>query len=251
MKSQAVPIKSETIWITGGSSGIGYALVEKLAKDNKVIVSARNASTLKELEDQFPNVYAVVFDVSDKTQIDRVTDELAQITNHLDRVILNAGHCEYLDIKEPDWCLMERMIKVNFLGMVHSLQACLPLLQKAKAPHLIGVSSLAIVAPFTQAEGYGASKAAVQYWLDSIRIDLVKLNIDVTSILPGFVNTPLTQKNTFSMPFLMSSERAAERILHAIAKRKITYAFPKRLVAMLWMARKFPKSWLKLQQNAL
>lgn len=251
MVSHTVSIKHETIWITGGSSGIGYALVEKLAQNNKVIVSARNATTLKELENKFPNVNVVVFDVSDKMQIDRVTDELAQITGHLDRVILNAGNCEYLNINEPDWSIMERMIKVNFLGMVHSFQACLPLLKKAKAPHLIGVSSLAISAPFTQAEGYGASKAAVQYWLDSIRVDLVKSNIDVTSLLPGFVDTPLTQKNTFSMPFLMNTEQAAERMLHAIADRKATYAFPKRLVAMLWLARKFPKSWLKLQQNAL
>ncbi len=251
MTPQSIAIKNETIWITGGSSGIGYALTERLTQENKVIVSARSADTLAALKDTFPNIHTIAFDVSDKTQINRVADELSQITDYLDRVILNAGSCEYLHINEPDWLIMDRMMQVNFLGMVHSLQASLPLLKKAKSPHLIGVSSLAIAAPFTQAEGYGASKAAAQYWLDSMRIDLSQFNIAVTSLLPGFVDTPLTQKNTFFMPFLMSSEQAAQRMLLAIAKRHIRYAFPKRLVAMLWVANIFPKAWLKLQSNSL
>jgi short-subunit dehydrogenase len=187
-------ISGETIWITGASSGIGLALVEKLAKHNTVIVSARNEEVLNQLAQANQNIKVVVFDVADKTQIGRVSTELSSHTDHIDRVILNAGNCEYLDIDTPDWGLIERMIAVNFLGMVHSLEACLPLLKKASKPHLIGVSSQAIAAPFTQAEGYGSSKAAVQYWLSSLRIDLGKFGIDVSSIMPGFVDTPLTQK---------------------------------------------------------
>ncbi|WP_191602212.1 SDR family NAD(P)-dependent oxidoreductase [Marinomonas algicola] len=248
MQAKTAQLKNETIWITGGSSGIGYALVAKLAEHNKVIVSARDQSKLEAMSENLPNVSFVVFDVSDKTQIDRVTNELSQITPHIDRAILNAGHCEYLDIDQPDWDIMERMMAVNFLGMVNSLHACLSLLKKAPHPHLIGVSSQAIAAPFTQAEGYGASKAAIQYWLASLRIDLVKFNIDVTSIMPGFVDTPLTQKNTFDMPFIMNSEQAATRIIDAIDKRVLNCAFPKRLSAMLWFARKMPRSWMKLQQ---
>lgn len=248
MPTKTDRLKNETIWITGGSSGIGYALVEKLAEHNRVIVSARNESKLREMADKFPNVSVVVFDVSDKTQIGRVTSELSQITPHIDRAILNAGHCEYLDIDQPDWDIMERMIAVNFFGMVNSLQACLPLLKNASHPHLIGVSSQVIAAPFTQAEGYGASKAAIQYWLESLRIDLLKLNIDVTSIMPGFVDTPLTQKNTFNMPFIMNAEQAAIRIIDAIDNRVLNCAFPKRLSVMLWLARKMPRFWLKLQQ---
>lgn len=249
MRSKTHQIQNETIWITGGSSGIGYALVERLAKHNKVIVSARNQSMLQEMANTIENVSFVVFDVADKTQIHRVTEELKQTTHHIDRAILNAGHCEYLDIDNPDWDIMERMIAVNYLGMVHSLQACLPLLKNASKPHLIGISSQVISAPFTQAEGYGASKAAIRYWLDALRVDLARFNIDVTSIMPGFVDTPLTQKNTFNMPFLMDSAQAADRIITAIADRCFSCSFPKRLSSMLWIARKMPRLWLQLQQS--
>ena len=122
----------------------------------------------------------------------------------------------------------------------------MPLLKKSSHPHLVGVSSQAVQAAFPQAEAYGASKAAVRYFLSSLRMDLKQFNIDVTCLLPGFVDTPLTQKNTFSMPFLMSSDDAAKRMFKALASRPFEFAFPKRLSAMLWAGRHFPKLWLSM-----
>lgn len=242
-------IKNEVIWITGASAGIGLALAKKLSRDNLVIISGRNKAKLAEIDQEYSSIHSVVFDVTDVSQIERVAEELGQITPHLDRVILNAGDCEYFDSSAPDWSIMERMMSVNYLGMVHSLQASLELLKKANKPHLIGIGSQAILAPFTKAEGYGASKAAVDYWLHSIRIDLARFNIDVSAILPGFVDTQLTQKNNFPMPFLMSVDDAADRILAGIQSRRFSYAFPKRLSLLLLFARKCPKQWLKLQKT--
>ena len=242
-------IKNEVIWITGASAGIGLALAKKLCRENVVIISGRNQKTLSALSDSHNNIKTVVFDVTDATQIGRVTKELGELTPHLDRVILNAGDCEYLDINAPDWKSMERMMSVNFLGMVHSLEACLELLKKAPKPHLIGIGSQVTFAPFTKAAAYGASKSAVHYWLSSLAIDLACFNISVSAISPGFVDTQLTQKNDFHMPFLMTTEDAANRIIKATQARKLTYAFPKRLSILLWVARIFPKKWSKLQQT--
>ncbi|TBR38451.1 SDR family NAD(P)-dependent oxidoreductase [Marinomonas agarivorans] len=248
-------ITGETIWITGASAGIGLALAKKLCQHNTVIISGRHQDTLDRIVEQHPSMKAVVFDVTDKAQISTVQTALIELTPYLDRVILNAGNCEYFSIDKPDWLIMERMMQVNFLGMVHSVQASLELLKQAskqnKLPHIVGIGSQAIQAPFTKAEGYGASKAAVSYWLDSLRIDLAGLGIDVSEILPGFVDTRLTQKNDFPMPFLMSVDEAAERIIKGIVKRPLQYAFPKRLTGLLWLARRFPRRWMALQQQGV
>lgn len=233
----------QTIWITGASSGIGYALVERyLARGFHVFASARNEGKLVALQANQALTF-ISYDVTDESQVDHVRGLLQQETDHLDCVILNAGNCEYLDLQHPDWDMMKRIMSVNYFGLINSVAISLPLLKKAQSPHIVGVSSQAVQAPFTQAEAYGSSKAAVRYFLSSLRVDLRASNIDVTCVLPGFVDTPLTQKNTFSMPFLMSSEDAAARIESALAKRPYEYAFPKRLSAMLWLARRFPKRW--------
>ncbi|GAA0837100.1 SDR family NAD(P)-dependent oxidoreductase [Marinomonas arenicola] len=232
-----------TIWITGASSGIGYALVERyLARDYQVFASARNEGKLSELQAN-PALTFIPYDVTDASQIDHVRALIQQQTPHLDCVVLNAGNCEYLDLQHPDWEMMKRIMSVNYFGLVNCVAVSLPLLKKAQSAHLVGISSQAVQAAFTQAEAYGASKAAVRYFLSSLRVDLQSSNIDVTCVLPGFVDTPLTQKNTFSMPFLMSPEDAAARIESALMKRPYEYAFPKRLSAMLWLARCFPKRW--------
>ncbi len=245
-------LSHEVIWITGASSGIGQALARHLALlGNKVIVSARNVDSLNQLAQETSGIDVVPFDVTDAASIDSVRDQLRHCSEHLDRVILNAGTCEYLDIHQPDWSMMSRIMNVNFFGLVNSIEIALPLLKKAEKPHLVGISSQAIKAPFVRAEAYGASKAAVSYFLESLRADLIQLNIDVTEILPGFVDTPLTRKNDFSMPFLMPVDTAAQRMVAAIDRRPFSYAFPKRLSLMLWTARRFPKSWLRLQNREM
>ncbi|MBJ7554597.1 SDR family NAD(P)-dependent oxidoreductase [Marinomonas spartinae] len=235
------------VWITGASSGIGLSLAKRyLYNGFRVIVSARHQGELAPLIEQNDALIFVPFDVSDNTQIESVRETLLSHTDHLDCAILNAGTCEYFEIDSPDWDMMQRIMSVNYLGLVHCVEACLPLLRKAAKPHLVGVSSQAVQAAFTKTQAYGASKAAIRYFLSSLRIDLKKENIDVTCILPGFVDTPLTQKNTFPMPFLMPAEQAAARIERAIERRPYEYAFPKRLSVMLWLARHFPKLWSAL-----
>lgn len=242
---------NETIWITGATSGIGRALALKLARQgNLVIASGRSVEKLSALRVEEPSIEVLPFDVTAEDTIKTTQQRLRSLAPVLDRAILNAGDCEYLDLSSENWASLEKMVQVNFLGMVNSVRVCLPLLRHSERGHLIGVGSQAIFAPFPRAEGYGASKAAVSYFLSSLRMDVYKEGIDVTEILPGFVKTPLTARNDFAMPFLQPVDQAADRIVRAIEKRPFQYYFPKRLYLMLRIASWLPRLWLKLQARS-
>ncbi|MBJ7538022.1 SDR family NAD(P)-dependent oxidoreductase [Marinomonas transparens] len=241
--------EKKVVWITGASSGIGLALTKKYLDEGcRVFASARREGELAPLLASHDALVFVPFDITDDSQVHDVRATLLAHTKHVDCAILNAGTCEYLDLTEtdPDWKMMNRIMSVNFSGLVNSVEVCLPLLKYSFRPHLVGVSSQAVQAAFPQAEAYGASKAAIRYFLSSLRMDLKPFSIDVTCILPGFVDTPLTRKNTFPMPFLMSSDEAAKRMHRAIESRPYEFSFPKRLSTLLWFGRHFPKLWMTM-----
>jgi short-subunit dehydrogenase len=247
-------INGERIWITGASSGIGKSIALLLAEQgNQVIVSARGKSALDELAASHSNITALVCDVSEYEQIPSHREQLQQISPYLDRIIVNAGTCEYLDISQPDWDMMRRVMAVNYFGSIHAVAAAMPLLQARPGGkgHIVGVASMAAFVPFSRAEAYGSSKAALQYFLDSLRIDLIPQGIDVTVVNPGFVKTPLTDKNDFDMPFMVEVDKAAERIVKAIAKRPRQYDFPGRLKYLLKTLGFFPALWHSVIAPAL
>ena len=238
----------KVIWITGASSGLGRSLaLELAAKGDRVIVSARNRAKLDRLAEHDSNITAVECDITDEESLQSAIDRITQISPYLDQVILNAGNCEYLDFPNPDWSAVRRIMQINFFGTVNCVEAVLPLLRENKGDaHIVAVASQATAAPFPRAEAYGASKAAMQYFFDSLRLDLAAEGIDVTVVNPGFVDTPLTQKNDFPMPFLMSADEAARRIARNIQSRPRSYSFPLRLSAMLSLSRILPGLWQKM-----
>ena len=241
-------ITNERIWITGASSGIGYEVAKQLAlQGNKVIASGRNKQALDRLANESDNILPLVCDlVTDNHE--SIHHSLVDLTPYLDRIILSAGDCKYLDVNSPDWSCISQIMDINFHGSIRAIQAALPLLEKSNNGHIVGITSMASIAPFTQAQAYGASKAAFSYFLQSLRIDLKNKNIDVTDVMPGFIDTPLTRKNTFDMPFLSSVEGATKNIIKALEKRSYTAVFPKRLYWLFKCSSFFPKLWLKLNQ---
>jgi len=220
--------------ITGASSGLGRALALHFARNGwHVIALARSQSLLEQLRLEQTGIDTLPVDLTDATQLAAVTVELSARYGRLDQVILNAGTCEYVEAEDLNLGAFERTFALNVLAVVACTKAWLPLLLQSSAPRLAVVSSLAHLFPFGRAEAYGASKAAISYFTDSLRVDLADTAVRVSLIEPGFVDTPLTQKNDFPMPFLLSSTEAASRIYRALAAGKLRLQFPLRLTISL------------------
>ena len=237
------------IWLTGASSGIGRCLALDLASEgHHVIVSARNAVELEVLETLSTNITALPCDITDVDGLSDLQGRLSAVSPHLDQIILCAGNCEYLNFPEPDWEAIFRVMEVNYFGTVNCVKLALPMLlaSTAKRPHIVAVASMVTKAHFPKAEAYGASKAAVQYFFNSLRLDLVASNIDVTVVNPGFVDTPLTQKNDFPMPFLTTAEKASKRTIRALKSRPKNVSLSKRLSFLLAMSKLMPAVWQKM-----
>lgn len=231
------------IWLTGASSGIGAHMAEQLlAGGAHLALSARRLEPLKLLAERYPDqVLLVPGDLTDSLQVREIGKRIAQAWGALDTVILNAGGCEYIDAKDFDAALIERVLRTNVLASSYCLESALPLLRLGLKPHLVGVVSSVTYWPLPRAEAYGASKAALRYLLESLRIDLAHEGIDVTLVSPGFVDTPLTEKNDFAMPMRWSAEKAARHICQRLEKRPLEIAFPALFIACLRLLATLPK----------
>ncbi|CAM3811383.1 SDR family NAD(P)-dependent oxidoreductase [Serratia silvae] len=209
-----------TVLITGASSGIGAGLAKSWADDGcHVIACGRDRVRLEALQQYNPNITVRLFDMTDKEAC-----RLALADCSADLIVLCAGTCEYLEQGVVDAALVERVMSTNFLGPVN----CLAALQTQLLPgsRVALVSSMAHWLPFPRAEAYGASKAALTWFANSLRLDWEPKGIAVTVVSPGFVDTPLTRKNDFAMPGQVSVDDAVKAIRRGLAKGKKHIAFP-------------------------
>ncbi|NTY87429.1 SDR family NAD(P)-dependent oxidoreductase [Serratia fonticola] len=209
-----------TVLITGASSGIGAGLAKSWADDGcQVIACGRDRARLEALQQYSPNITLRVFDMTD-----REACHLALADCTTDLIVLCAGTCEYLEQGVVDAALVERVMSTNFQGPVN----CLAALQTQLLPgsRVALVSSMAHWLPFPRAEAYGASKAALTWFANSLRLDWEPKGIAITVVSPGFVDTPLTRKNDFAMPGQVSVDDAVKAIRHGLAKGKKHIAFP-------------------------
>ena len=232
-----------TVLITGASSGLGAALAEQcLARGDRVIACGRNAEALAALRERHGSRVDVrCFDITDRADVADALRELPAI----DIAILNAGTCEYLDVEAFDAALVERVFAANFYGAVYCSEALLPHLGSGAC--LVYVDSLARLLPFTRSQAYGASKAALHYFARTMEVDLADRKLRVLTVSPGFIDTPLTRKNTFSMPMLISPEAAAAGILRGIARGCRSIYVPYGFAAILRVLGALPESvqvWL-------
>ncbi len=248
-------IANEIIWIVGASSGIGHTLAQKLLKTNKVVVSARNRTALETLveEDTAANLTIFPCDVTDTASLRVTAQKIDEKFGCIDRVIINAGICEYFDVQNPDWDMMRRVMEVNYFGAINTAAKALPLLRKSKKEkaHMVAVASMASDLAFPKAQAYGSSKAALKYFFESMRVDLAEENIGVTVVQPGFVETPLTAKNDFPMPFMISVDQAAKVIIDKMQGKPLLIRFPKRLSYLLGTMSRFPWLWYQIASKHL
>ncbi|MHA6494062.1 SDR family NAD(P)-dependent oxidoreductase [Pseudomonas borbori] len=231
------------IWLTGASSGIGAALAELLLqRGHRLALSARTVEPLQALAKRYPQqVLVVPGDLSDALQVREIGEHIAQVWGALDTLILNAGTCEYVEVAQFEAAMIERVMKANLFSASYCIEAALPLLRLGNRPHLVGVGSSVTYLPLPRAEAYGASKAAMRYLIEALRIDLAGNGIDVTLISPGFVDTPLTRKNDFPMPMRWPVDKAAAHIAANLDRRPYEIAFPAPFIAILQVLAHLPK----------
>jgi NAD(P)-dependent dehydrogenase (short-subunit alcohol dehydrogenase family) len=239
-------------WLTGASSGIGRELALQLAgQGHRVFLTARSTPALEALAEQHPQLLVPLpCDVSDDQAMARIFEQLppAERPQQLDGLIMAAGTCEYIDLPSLDMGRMRRVADVNFFGVANACAAALPLLQAATAdsargrPVIAGLCSMSVYTGFPRAEAYGSAKAAMRYFLDSLRCD-VGHSIDVSVIFPGFVSTPMTASNDFPMPFCISAEAAARHVIAGLRTRRRYQSFPWQLHWLLRLASWLPGLW--------
>ena len=229
-------------WLTGASSGIGAALAEQLLKAGMhLAVSARTVAPLKALAQRYPGqVLVVPGDLTNSQTVREIGEKIQHDWGSLDTVILNAGTCEYIDAQQFDASIIEYVVRTNLLASSYCIEAALPLLRAGTEPHLVGIASSVTYLPLPRAEAYGASKAGLRYLFESLRIDLAPEGIEVTVISPGFIETPLTEKNDFPMPLSWPADKAARYIVEKLKKRPLEIAFPALFMAVLWPLSKLP-----------
>lgn len=223
-------ISAKTVLITGATSGIGESLLkEYIGHGYHIFACGRNKNKLDELSLLYPEkITPFAFDITQPAEIENMAKKIASV----DILLFNAGDCQYLDdVMKFDGNTFANIININLQSLGYLLQHLLP--KVSSTGQVVFVSSSATILPFPKAQAYGASKAGVDYLAKSLALDLKNTGIDVTLVHPGFIKTPLTDKNTFDMPFILSSDEAASRIYQGVNKRKAYLHFPKRLTWLL------------------
>ncbi len=229
----------KTVWITGGGSGIGRELALQLATHGwQVVVSGRTQEKLDEVCSAAPagTVTAIACDVTDLSAVRKAAQEIGQI----DLAVFNAGVFEPFDGKKFDAEGVLKTMNVNYAGAVNGIDAVLPGMRERGAGHIALVASVAGYRGMPLAAPYSASKAAMISLCESLKFDFDKIGIRTTVVTPGFVKTPLTEKNEFPMPFLVDVEDAGRIIREGLEAGKFEITFPKRLSYALKFMRMLP-----------
>jgi short-subunit dehydrogenase len=230
-----------TAWITGASTGIGRALAIALAgRGVKVAASARSAERLAELARDHPGITPLPLDVTDAAAVARAARDVAATLGPLGLVVLNAGVWEPMSARSFSAAKAQRSMAVNYLGVVNGIEAVLPRMLERGAGHIAMVASVAGYRGMGPTAAYGPTKAAVINLAETLRNDLAARGVAVSVINPGYVETPMTSVNKFPMPFIISAEDAARRIIRGLERGKFEIAFPWQLVALMKLGRLMP-----------
>jgi short-subunit dehydrogenase len=222
---------SKIAFVTGASTGLGHELAKQLvAAGYDVALVARRLPLLQELKKELDpsgrRVLVLAADVSRWDEIKAAVDRTEKELGPIDLLIANAGVSLDAPLKRFDVAEARKVYEVNVIGLMQTVAAVLPYFLERKRGHIVGVSSLAAYVSFPRSTVYCSSKAAVSSYLEGLRIELMPQKIPVTTICPGFVRTPMTQKNKFKMPFLLDAPEAVRIMMRGIEARKAVVHFP-------------------------
>jgi len=235
-------------WVTGASSGIGRAVAFELARRGwRVAATARRTDELLKMAIDAANqgltIIPFAADVTDREGLAKVVSEIEGQDRPIALAFLNVG--TFFPDDSGEWAgdAFRQTYEVNLFGTLNSLEPVLPRMIARGKGQVAIVSSVAGYVGLPRAAAYGSSKAALINMCESLRFGLEPLGVGVQVICPGFVRTPLTDKNDFPMPFLIEADDAARRICDGLASERFEVAFPRRMVWLLKTLRLLPYSW--------
>lgn len=218
---------AERVFITGASSGIGESLARcYAARGASLGLFARRAPELDRLAATLAPAAAYAGDVRDAGALASAGADFIARFGPPDIVIANAGVSRGTLTGPEDILAFRAVLETNVLGIVHTFAPFVDAMRAARHGTLVGIASIAGFRGLPGSGAYSASKAAAISYLESLRVEMRGSGIAVVTICPGYVDTPMTAKNPYAMPFLLDPEKAAALIARAIARRKRYYAFP-------------------------
>lgn len=233
--------RDRRVWIVGASSGIGAALAADLdARGARLALSARSADRLRQQAEGFRDALALPLDVTDAGAFIPAMMQILDTWGGVDLVILNAGTYSPLRAWELTIDNARQTVHTNLLGVMDGVAAVVPQLLRQGHGAVAVVASVAGYRGLPRAMAYGPSKAALINFAETLYLDLAPRGVSVFLINPGFVATPLTARNDFEMPALISAEEAARRIIDGFASGRFEIHFPRRFTGVLKMLRMLP-----------
>lgn len=244
------------VFITGASSGIGAALALEYARRHSPLtlgLLGRKKQALTALANklvEFPNVTirTYVVDVRDHIAVQAAANDFVSAVGAPNVVIASAGvsSSSYTD-QSADLETFHAVFNINVFGMMHTFQAFLPAMKQSAAneqpAQLVGFASVAGIRGLPGAGAYSGSKSAVITYLESLRVEMIEHGVHVTTIAPGYIKTPMTDVNSYPMPFLMPVDHAAVKFVDAIEKRKSYTVIPWQMGYVAKLMRLLP-NWL-------
>ena len=222
-----MPLK---IIITGASSGLGKALAKHYASLGSTLgLIARNKTSLESLVNELPDTTSIFYDIDvrDAESMQSAASDFIQRYGCPDIVIANAGISQgTLTEYAEDSKIFESILATNVTGIVNTFQPFITVMRTQGKGNLVGISSVASYRGLPGASAYSSSKAAANSYLESLRVEMYGSGVSVITICPGYIVTPMTANNPFQMPFIMTAETAAKKIVHIINHKKIFSVIP-------------------------
>ena len=236
---------SKKVWITGASSGIGKALAIKFANAGwQVAASARRENLLNELEKINPSIHSFPLDVIDLNNSKKIFEKIIEKLREIDLCIFSTGTYDPKTEREINVEQIKNVFDVNFFGTLNCIKVVEDYFKKKRNGHISIMSSLVGYRGLPNSSGYGPSKAALNNLAESLYFDFKRYDVRVSLITPGFVKTPLTDKNTFKMPFLKTPEFAAEKIFDGLVnKDSFEISFPIQIKIIMKLLKILPNQF--------
>ncbi|MGE5160118.1 MAG: SDR family NAD(P)-dependent oxidoreductase [Betaproteobacteria bacterium] len=232
--------RGQRVWVIGASTGIGAAVARDLIDAGaRVALSARSRGRLDAIAEGTDAIVAPL-DVTDRAAVLAAATQVRDALGALDLVVVVAGTHSPMRADRFDRAKADQLLAVNLTGPLNCLEAVLPTLLKQRRGGIALVASVAGYRGLPQALIYGPTKAALIHLAEGLYLDLRRHGIGVYLVNPGFVDTPLTQRNDFAMPALMTADKAARRTLDGIAAGRFEIHYPRRFTLWLKLLRVLP-----------